>query len=301
MTLARPVFRGDTVHIQRRTRDGRFFLVPKPETLALVRYAYALAAERFGLTLHALCVMSTHVHVIATDPEALHPRFTEFAHRLIALGLKRMYGIEGSVWKEGGASVQRMIVPAALVDAMAYVRINPVAAGCVRLESAYPGVFGADEEAPLEELSERIERPACLGPRSELPAHASFVLKAPTWLLDELGEADAASALADAIRRHRDDALRERATSKGGFLGMRRVLSINVWTRAGELARAALRPTFKGVVAEAIRVGRETLRAFRTAYAIASAAFRGGARDVVFPLGTYLMRIRGCKTAPCDG
>lgn len=301
MTLARPVFRGDTVHIQRRTRDGRFFLVPKPETLTLVRYAYGLAAERFGLTLHSLCVMSTHVHVIATDPEALHPRFTEYAHRLIALGLKRMYGIEGSVWKEGGASVQRMIVSAALVEAMAYVRINPVAAGCVRFESAYPGVFGADEEAPLEEYTEIIERPTCFGPRSELPAQVSFVLKTPAWLLDELDETGAARAISDAIRRHRDDAWRERATSRGGFLGMRRVLSIDVWTRAGELARSTLRPTFKGVVAEAIRVGRETLVSFRIAYAVASAAFRGGARDVVFPQGTYLMRIRGCIAAPCDG
>src|SRR5690606_25455089 len=57
MTLPRPVFQGDTIHIQRRTRSGHYFLVPNEETLQLVRYAFAVAAARYGLILHAVCVM----------------------------------------------------------------------------------------------------------------------------------------------------------------------------------------------------------------------------------------------------
>jgi putative transposase len=146
MPRPRPVFAGDVIHIQRRVRDGRFFLVPKAELLDLVTYAYGLAAEKYGLELHALCVMSNHLHVVATDVDGRHPEFTAWAHRVIALGLKRMHGIEGAVWQEGGASVQRLVGSVAAIEALAYVRVNPVAAGCVRHEGSYPGVFGADEE-----------------------------------------------------------------------------------------------------------------------------------------------------------
>ena len=301
MTKVRPVFAGDTVHIQRRTVDGRFFLVPKPETLALVRYAYGLAAERFGLALHALCVMSTHTHVIATDKDGRHPEFTAFAHRLIALGLKRIYGIDETVWRAGGASVQRLVEAPAIIEALAYVRVNPVAAGCVEDERAYPGVFGVfgvDEEAPLDEAAEIIRRPSCFSPKSKLPAATTFRLRAPKSLLDELGVEGAASAIASAVARHRaraHEALREEGRS---FLGMRKVLSASVWARAEQPKRAPFNPTFKGVVASAIRRASETLHAFRRAYAVALGEYCAGSRDVLFPPGTYLMERRyGCSVA----
>lgn len=298
MTQVRPVFAGDTVHIQRRTVDGRFFLVPKPETLALVRYAYGLAADRFGLVLHALCVMSTHTHVIATDKDGRHPEFTAFAHRLIALGLKRIYGIDETVWRAGGASVQRLVEAPATIEALAYVRVNPVAAGCVEDERAYPGVFGADEDAPLNETSEIIRRPSCFGPKSKLPAATSFILRAPKSLLDELGVEGAASAIASAVARHRTRAHETLREEGRGFLGMRKVLSASVWSRAEQPKRAPFNPTFKGVVASAIRRASETLRAFRYAYAEALGAYRAGSRDVLFPPGTYLMKRRyNCSVA----
>src|SRR5690606_20718822 len=92
MSSPRPVFAGDVIHIQRRVRDGRFFLVPRAEILDLVTYAYGLSAEKFGLELHAVCVMSNHLHVVATDVEGRHPEFTAWAHRVMALALKAMHG-----------------------------------------------------------------------------------------------------------------------------------------------------------------------------------------------------------------
>src|SRR5690606_17829147 len=126
MSFPRPVFAGDVIHIQRRVRDGRFFLVPRAEILDLVTYAYGLAAEKFGLELHAVCVMSNHVHGVATAVEGRHPEFTAWAHRVMALALKAMHGIEGAVWQEGGASVQRLVGSVAVAEALAYVRVNPV-------------------------------------------------------------------------------------------------------------------------------------------------------------------------------
>lgn len=296
-TQARPVFKGDIVHIQRRTLNGYFFLVPKPETVRLIQYAYALAAERYGLVLHALCIMSTHVHVIASDPRGLHPEFTAYAHRTIALGLKKMHAIEGPIWHVGGVPVQRLVGRDAAVEALAYVRANPVAAGCVSAPSEYTGVFGVAEPEPLEVYSRRLSRPACFGPRSELPDEAVFRTSAPKLLLDELGEEGAERALKETIARHVAAACEERAAKNLGFLGMKRVLSADIWRRAPSLGRSKYRPTYKGVVAEAIRQARATLALFREAYARAMMTFRHSDKYVLFPVGTYLMcRRYGCLT-----
>jgi putative transposase len=300
MPRPRPVFAGDVVHLQRRIRDGRFFLVPRQEILELVTYAYGAAAERFGLELHAVCVMSNHVHVVATDVEGRHPEFTAWAHRVMALALKSMHGIEGAVWQEGGASVQRLVGAVAVAEALAYVRINPVAAGCVRHERRYPGVFGADEEAPLATNVLQVPRPASLGETSALPELTSFVCRAPASLLEELGEERAAVAIAEAVARHRAEARARRAAEGHGFLGLKRVLAADPWTRPNQPPRrAGFEPTFKGVIANALSIARATLVEFRKAYAIAMAAFREGKRNVVFPPGTYLMQRRlGCHCAP---
>jgi putative transposase len=297
MSSPRPVFAGDVVHIQRRVRDGRFFLVPRAEILELVTYAYGLAAEKFGLELHAVCVMSNHLHVVATDVEGRHPEFTAWAHRVMALALKSMHGVEGAVWQEGGASVQRLVGSIAVAEALAYVRVNPVAAGCVRDERSYPGLFGADEDAPLTEIVREVARPARFGEESTLPKVATFVCRPPSSLVDELGEERAVETIAEAVARHRQEARAERAAEGRGFLGMKRVLAADPWSRpAGPPPRAGFSPTFKGVIADAIAQAMVTLIAFRHAYAEAMAAFRAGLREVTFPPGTYLMRRRlGCS------
>lgn len=299
MTTARLVLANDVIHIQRRTREGFFFLVPVPQMVRLICFAYALAAARYGLVIHALCIMGTHVHVIATDVFGRHPKFTEYAHRLIAEGAKRMYGIEGSVWAGGGPTVQRLVSREAIVEALAYVRSNPIAGGCVRNESIYPGLFGADDRDPLACMNLEVRRPPCFGAESTLPEEAVFSVSPPERLLDELGEERTAEAISAAVERHRESARRERARSGKGFLGLLKTLSMNVWTKAKKLKRSDLRPNFKGVTAEAIRAAKATLVRFRKAYAEALAAFREGNKHVEFPLGTYLMKVRyGCRVAP---
>ena len=297
MTRVRPVFEGDTIHIQRRAREGRHFLVPHRETLQLVRYAYAVAAERCGLILHAVCVMSTHTHVIATDPEGRHPQFTHYAHRLIALGLKRFHGIDGTVFTQGGASVQRLVGRDAIIEALAYLRMNPVAAGLVAHDGAYPGVFGVEEKAPLKVYEERIARPSCFAGRTTLPEAARFVLRPAERLLDELGPKRAAERIARAIRRHRENAKAKRKRDELAIVGMKEVLATDVWRRAPKPKRAPFRPTFKGVLADALRQASDSLRRFRRAYAEALATFRDGDTSVCFPAGTYKMRLMGCKVA----
>ena len=117
--------------------------------------------------------------------------------------------------------------------------------------------------------------------------------------VEALGEERARPILTEAVARHRGEARAQRAAEGRGFLGMKRVLAANPWTRPSRPPRrAGFSPTFKGALAEAIELARETLIQFRRAYAEAMAAFRAGSRNVAFPPGTYLMRRRlGCACA----
>jgi putative transposase len=293
MSRPRPVFPGDVIHIQRRTRDGRFFLVPRARTVQLVQYAYAVAAARTGVRIHALCIMSNHIHAVATDTDGRHPEFTAYAHRLIALGIKSMFGVDGTIWSEGGASVQRLVGETAVVEALAYVAVNPVAAGCVRHEREYSALFLYDESAARRT---RVARPACFAEDSVLPCEAELVLTPLTTSIHVTDPVEAARRLRCATRRRREEAVRELTSAGRRFIGMRGVLAVDVWTRPRRpVRRGDLSPTFKGALREAIRFAAATLRAFRRAYAEAMEAFRAGRRNVKFPPGTYLMRKRyGC-------
>jgi hypothetical protein len=170
-----------------------------------------------------------------------------------------------------------------------------------RAFSRYPGCppAGVKLKAPLAELAREIVRPSCLGETSTLPHIATFVCRAPSVLVEGLGEQRAAATIATAVARHRSEAQTRRAAEGRGFLGIKRVLAADAWTRPATPPRGAgFDPTFKGVIAEALAEARKVLLAFRRAYAVAMEEFRAGLRDIVFPPGTYLMRRRlGC---PCD-
>src|SRR5690554_5319567 len=95
MTTARLVLANDVIHIQRRTREGFFFLVPVPQMVRLICFAYALAAADYERVIHVLCIMGTHVHVIVTDFYGQHQMYYEYAHRPVDWSAQAVYGIEG--------------------------------------------------------------------------------------------------------------------------------------------------------------------------------------------------------------
>lgn len=299
MTRPRPVFEGDILHIQRRIIDGQYLLRADETTNQLVRFAIAEAAERYNIAVHAACIVSNHLHTLITDTHGRHPEFTARAHRTIALGLHRIHKISGTIWEPGGLSVQRMEGPEAVLEAIGYIRANPIAAGCVYDEHDYPGLFGIDDRAPLRTAIEPIARPECFKQGSTLPEEAILKTEPVAILVEEFGTDGAASAITLAIRRHRQKARTERAESGLPYLGMKRVLAQSIQKRAKKPKSAGFNPTFKGVIRSAIEKASKTLRAFRRAYAEALAQLRDGAPGVVFPYGTYyLRRFAGVSTLP---
>ena len=84
MAEPRHVVPGRTHLGTRRCADRAFRLRPatKPnETNHIVRYALGLGQLKTGVQIHAVSVMSNHVHVEFTDPEGRYPEFAREVNR----------------------------------------------------------------------------------------------------------------------------------------------------------------------------------------------------------------------------
>ena len=67
MTYPRRIVPGTTYLLTRRCTQRRFMLVPRSIVPQLFGGCVALAAERHGVLVHAVTVMSNHYHAVVTD------------------------------------------------------------------------------------------------------------------------------------------------------------------------------------------------------------------------------------------
>ncbi|MCK5797667.1 MAG: transposase [Deltaproteobacteria bacterium] len=84
MTKPRPIEKGATYLLTRRCFQRQFLLAPSALTNQIVTYCLGIAAERYGIDLHAFCFMSTHYHLVATDPRGELPEFMRWLNEFIA-------------------------------------------------------------------------------------------------------------------------------------------------------------------------------------------------------------------------
>lgn len=107
--------------------------------------------------------MSTHEHLVVTDVRGCLPRFLAELHRTVALCVKVLRKWEGEVWDGGKTSVVELRTTQAIIEKLAYIAANPVAAGLVRRHTEWPGI---------------TTLPKDLG-------HATWTARRPTVYLDE--------------------------------------------------------------------------------------------------------------------
>ena len=100
MTRRRIIEPGTVWALCRRT-TRRYFLLNPDQARELEQcywYCLGLAAKRFGVVVHAGCLMSTHSHEVVTDVRGKLPRFLQEFHRLLALSTKALRGWPGEVF-----------------------------------------------------------------------------------------------------------------------------------------------------------------------------------------------------------
>ena len=76
--------------ITRRTTRRHFLLRPDADGTIQQLYWYttAVLAKKFGIKIHAVQMLSTHLHEVLTDVRGELPRFLQRRNRLLALALK---------------------------------------------------------------------------------------------------------------------------------------------------------------------------------------------------------------------
>lgn len=287
MTAPRQVLAGASYLVTRRCAQRQFLLKPSKVANQVFLYLLALAAERFGIEVHVFCVLSNHFHLIVTDRDARLPAFHQFLDALVARAMNALLGRWEAFWAPNSYSAVRLLSPSDVVDKAAYVLANPVEAGLVASGRAWPGLWSAPEWMGGEVLE--VRRPKhFFDPDGGLPEVVRLRLTVPPGF--ETAE-QFREELEKALREREEDA-RRRHRARGGFLGVARVLAQKPMARPTSREprrnlnpRVAGRDKWKRIEALARLV--EFARAYRDAWA----AWCAGAANVVFPHGTYLMRV----------
>jgi len=296
MTSPRQVLPGTTYLVTRRCSQRQFLLRPSKATTEVVGYLLAVGAERFHIELHAFCVMSNHLHLVVTDPEARLPAFFQFFDSMVARSMNARLGRWEHFWAPPSYSAVALQGPSDVIDKVAYLLANPVSAGLVRRGRMWPGLWSA----PLQMGAEPIEfkRPTPFFREqgaTALPERASLSLVLPPGFDSPQ---PFRRAVIDALEVREETAALALAQQRRGFLGVPGVLAQRPFAspprpepRRGLNPRLACKDTWRRIQA----LGH--LLQFLHDYRRALRAWRSGASTVLFPAGTYLMRVS--HRAPC--
>ncbi len=279
----------DTQHLlTRRCSERRFFLRPSKAVNDILRYILAVAVERYGVALHAYCVLSNHLHLVVTDVKGNLPAFGRYLDSLVARSINALHGHWESFWAPGSYSAVTLISAEDVLSKCAYVLANPTAAGLVRHGSEWPGLWSAPEQIGAGPV--QVKRPKhFFRANGPMPETATLELVCPPGF--ESVEAFR-SQLVAAVTELEDQAARELAASGLSVLGARRVLAQKPDGRPapGE-PRRELNPRIAGQDKWKRIEAISRLKSFLSDYRIAWLAFTRGLRRTVFPHGTYWMRV----------
>jgi REP element-mobilizing transposase RayT len=288
VTSPRQGLAGRSYLVTRRCSERRFFLRPSRRTTDLVRYVLVAAAQRYDILVHAFCVLSNHLHLVVTDQHANLPAFMQYFDSVVARSVNASLGrFEGFRASASSYSAVVPLDPADVVAKAAYALANPVAAGLVRFGAEWPGLRSSPAQIGSTLVARRPK--FFFDEKGYVPEAVELELTPPPGFASAGAFADAlAEAVADLELQHR-----RRVEATGlGFLGVARVLAQKPFAHPapGEPRfklnpRVAARDKWKRI--EAL----SSLKSFLAEYRAAWASFRAGVRTVVFPAGTYLLRV----------
>lgn len=291
MTAPRQVLEGRTYLLTRRCAERRFFLRPSARTNQIFRYLLAVAAEKYGVQIHAACVLSNHFHLVVTDPQARLPAFGQYLDALVARAVNASHGRWEHFWSPASYSAVALDSAEDVVEKIAYTLANPVAAGLIRRARKWPGLWLGPDDVGRRQAVDRPEK--FFRKRGKMPDQAWLEAVVPPQF--ESAEAFQEGVRA-ALRSHEDEAHR-RVES---FLGVAAVLAQRWDARpSSPEPRRALNPRLASQDKWKRIEALSRLQAFLGAYREARERLLAGLEDVMFPAGTYWLRVvHGVRCAP---
>ena len=295
MTLPRCVLPNTTYLVTRRCIGRRFLLRPDRSINNIFTYCLTRAVERFGVELHAACVMSNHYHLVLTDIRGVLPDFTAWLNRQLAMCIKRLRTWDEVVWEPNvPCSAVELSGAAEILDKVAYVLLNPVSARLVSSPEKWPGFVTT---VPALRAGSVVAEHPRVWFRDHAPRRVALRLTTPRHFPNQEQYFDALEHLVTT----RLEQVRQRTREEGGrFLGVAGVRKTLFSQRPAKAKqRFGRNPTFSALTRSRWLAAVRKLRAFRAAYREAYEAWRNGHRQTEFPLGTWWMVARfGVPVAP---
>jgi putative transposase len=248
-----------------------------------------VAAQKYDVLLHAFCAMSNHPHTVATDDVGRVPEFQRWFNEFVAKAINASLGRWGALWEPGSYSAVTCVTAEDTLGAMTYAATNPVAAARVTRADLWPGVniLPSDLGRTI-----KVKRPSVffraggsLPDEVELrfvppPGYEQMTLEAFQALWRQQIEVEEA--------RLRDEVLASGRT----FAGRRAVRRQSPHARAtSRERRRGLRPRIKCRDKQLRIAAIRQMQRFHAEHRAARLQFKAGVRDVIFPSGTYWMRV----------
>jgi REP element-mobilizing transposase RayT len=133
------------VEVTCRTIHARLLLRPSPELNDLLVGVLGRAQRRHSMAIHAVVVMSNHVHLLLSpvSPQQL-ARFMEYFSGNLAREIARLHDWHDKVWAGRYRAIPISDEPAAQVDRLRYVLAHGAKEGFVAHPRAWPGVHSVD-------------------------------------------------------------------------------------------------------------------------------------------------------------
>jgi hypothetical protein len=265
-------------------------LTPDPETTQIFSYCTAWAADKTGVDIHGMGVMGNHHHTELTDHQGRLPEFMREMNKYISKCMNAKLGRSENFWSAEEPSVVELTDDKDVFNKLVYTLCNPVSSWLVPHSRQWPGLLTRPEDWLKEPRV--IKRPAFhFRKNGKAPEQVELKLVRPEIYTD-LDDAQLAERVAQAMET-REAELRAEARRKGRrFLGLKRVRAQSPFSRPrSRRTRGGLKPRVAGLCKwrrlQALRRRRDFIEGYRAAYA----RWRQGDRDVVFPAGTYALRV----------
>lgn len=305
-----------------------FRFVPVREVVQVFEYLFAVAAERYGMQVHEVLCMSNHFHALITDVEGRLPEFMTYFDSLLARSLNAMRGVSGSVFEKEYSLVEVTDDEKGLEHAV-YTLANPCSVHLVRRSKQWPGFstlrmkygetrtierpkVGLWKREGERERGETVEnrgrrkarepkRALHRGKPSVLPEVVELrLVRPPVYRM--LSDAELRAEVWERLDARELELIEERRARGAEVLGAAKVLAQPWYGFPGRPEDMfGMDPGVSGKSKWARIEALQRRKEFAAAYALARARFLAGVRDVLWPFGTWLMRVRfglACETAP---
>jgi putative transposase len=299
MTWPRYVPPDSYCFVTRRCTQRKFLLKPSKAGNRAFEYCLAWAAQVTGVQILFSVVLSNHYHLGLYDPEGRVSDFMRELNRQVAKHHNTMYRRRENLFSSDKFSCVRLESAIDVARRLVYALDNPVKAGLVDTARHWPGVISLPEQLATTKTVKRP--PLFFREDGDLPETLELTYHKPA-LFEHLDDDTYRGWVARMVEAR--EALRRRQREESGrkLLGRRAVLAQH-HEAVPSSHEAPFQPNPRVGAADPWRriEAIQRLVGFVKEYAECWRRWRNGNRDVLFPFGTYAMRVfhgARCAQAP---